>query len=192
MRVISILAIAVLVSSLVACTTSQSKLQKSWLQDGSVMISRAIPSKELNSQENRSLGFVPLPAESASTQTLFINLQHKRISFTDFNGSKKDFSIEYSAPISSGLRTILLKQEKPLWYAADDYFTKRALTVPPSGSESRYLRGALGSKAIFLDDSVAIHSSRRVAEEVGGIVLSEEAMNQLYELVADRASVSIS
>lgn len=78
---------------------------------------------------------------------------------------------------------VVLKQENPLWYAPDSYFTERGLAIPSPVAEGRFRRGALGPFALFLDSGIPIHTGPFWSREVGGLRISEEAGEALFALI---------
>jgi hypothetical protein len=80
--------------------------------------------------------------------------------------------------------TVQHKAENPLWYATDEYYTKRGLNIPAEGDAARFLKGALGNYAIFLDDNLTISSgSGYQLEEVNHLQVSERALADLFDQV---------
>ena len=84
------------------------------------------------------------------------------------------------APKLTGKSPVALKVNNPTWYAPDSYYEKRSLPVPQNGSKDRYLKGALGNQAIFLESGEAIHNSKIWSDEVGGIRVSKGIMEILF------------
>lgn len=82
--------------------------------------------------------------------------------------------------LKAGTYTLMHKQRAPLWYAGDSYFTNREIPVPASGDSNRYLRGALGDFALFIDRDISIHSSEIWTSEVGGLRVPEEEIRKIY------------
>jgi hypothetical protein len=101
------------------------------------------------------------------------------------------FLIEGSAQLATGTYTVLLKQQAPLWYAPDDYFTARGLDIPGQGARERFRRGALGSQAIFLSGETPIHAGPTWSDEVGGIRLDPTTMAALFEALHVGAQVVV-
>ncbi len=83
---------------------------------------------------------------------------------------------------------ILHKQATPLWYAPEQYFAARQMDVPAEGDRARYLRGALGEYAIYIDEKTPLHCTVWT-EEIGGIGLSDESLARLFYLLDIGASV---
>lgn len=112
--------------------------------------------------------------EDRSTPDLVIDLNN-----TDFVRSGP------ITPAVLGRHSVSLIQRSALWYAPDSYFENRGLSLPPSGSKERYLRGALGELAIFLDSGFVLHSGEVRCEEVLGFQVNGATL----EKVADSLDV---
>jgi hypothetical protein len=90
-----------------------------------------------------------------------------------------------------GAYAITLKQTDPLWYAPPTYFLRRGIKVPPEGSRTRFMKGALGHQALVLDKQIAIHTGPVWTDEIGGIKVSNEDMARLFETVTIGTKVEI-
>ena len=166
--------------------------QNQWLADGSIALYREVKSPP------------PIPITAASLHT-FAPIRGILSDSADQSFNQIRISLDAStqalmirglgaAPILvpvegashiSGLssQTIILKQEDPLWYAPDSYFTKRGITIPAPFAEERFRRGALGAFALFLDGGIPIHTGPFWSEEVGGLRISEEAGAALFAAI---------
>jgi hypothetical protein len=93
-----------------------------------------------------------------------------------------------------GMFQVLRKEKDPIWVAPDWHFVQRGLSVPAFDHPSRFIKGTLGTSALFLGDGIAIHGTdrpdlllvedpeaRRVS--AGCIRLTNEAARQLYHRV---------
>jgi hypothetical protein len=87
--------------------------------------------------------------------------------------------------------SVTRKETNPLWQAPPTYFLRRGLSVPVEGSPERSMRGALGARALFLDQGRVIHSGPVWNDDVGGIKLSSQDMAMLFEVVAVGATVEV-
>jgi YihY family inner membrane protein len=98
----------------------------------------------------------------------------------------------FTTPV--GLFQVLRKEKDPIWIAPDWHFVQRGQPVPAFDHPSRYIRGTLGTSALYLGDGIAIHgtdrpqlllnpdpAARRVS--AGCIRLTNEAARQLYHMV---------
>jgi hypothetical protein len=94
---------------------------------------------------------------------------------------------QISESIPAGAYKVGLIQRNPRWYAPDSYYTQRNLNVPPAGSAPRFLKGALGIGAIFLQPlntlnsllQVPLHCAKEFTEDVGGVQLPEDTYLEL-------------
>jgi membrane protein len=98
----------------------------------------------------------------------------------------------FTTPI--GMFQVLRKEKDPIWQAPDWYYVQRNIPIPAHDHPSRFIRGTLGTSALFLGDGIAIHGTdrpdlllnpdpeaRRVSH--GCIRLTNEAARQLYHRV---------
>ena len=83
------------------------------------------------------------------------------------------------------------KQKQPLWYAPNEYFTKRQLAVPASENRLRYRRGALGDLALYPTTTFPIHSAPLWSDEVGGLRISETDLAAIYFMLPVGAPVVV-
>jgi hypothetical protein len=89
--------------------------------------------------------------------------------------------------VPSGAYKVGLIQRNPRWYAPDAYYTSRNLKVPPAGSAPRFLKGALGVGAIFLQPlnalntllQIPLHCAKEYTADVGGVQLPENTYLEL-------------
>lgn len=148
----------------------------SFRSDGYVSINRIAP--QIATPETL-LGFLPA-LENNSGDWLQIDTKSKKLIL--FEGTKKlqEAAIEGDISLKPGRYEIKHKQRSPLWYAGDDYFEARGLSVPEVGHRERYRRGALGDFALFIDSDTPIHSSPEYNKEVGGIRIDDEQMRKIY------------
>jgi L,D-transpeptidase ErfK/SrfK len=98
----------------------------------------------------------------------------------------------FTTPI--GMFRVLRKEKDPVWIAPDWWYVQRNIPIPAHDHPSRFIRGTLGTTALFLGDGIAIHGTdrpelllnpdpeaRRVSH--GCIRLTNEAARQLYHRV---------
>jgi hypothetical protein len=93
------------------------------------------------------------------------------------------FPSEGAQNLKPGSFSITLKEEAPLWYAPTEYFTRRKMSVPEEGSRARFMRAALGNRALYLNDQTPIHSGPLWLGEIGGVQIKEREMEQLFSLI---------
>jgi hypothetical protein len=82
--------------------------------------------------------------------------------------------------LQAGSYTIAHKQRNPLWYAPDEYFSSRGLPIPGEGDKMRFLRGAYGDFALFIDADTAIHSGPFALDEIAGVRCDEKEMSKIF------------
>lgn len=93
-----------------------------------------------------------------------------------------------------GMFQVLRKEKDPTWIAPDWHFVQRGIPIPAFNHPSRFIKGTLGTSALFLGDGIAIHGTDRpellLAENpedrrvsAGCIRLTNEAARQLYHRV---------
>lgn len=183
------------------------------IRGGSILIARPAPqvnvmyaaarSLRLSGSEPRMLGFAPTSANDKDvvSQQLIATINRKastiKINGVKINGVK---ITEVGAPglvqrlsdsVPSGAYKVGLIQRNPRWYAPDAYYTRRNLQVPPAGSAPRFLKGALGIGALFLEPlnalntflQIPLHCAKEYTEDVGGIQLHEETYLELQSAV---------
>lgn len=83
------------------------------------------------------------------------------------------------------------KQKQPLWYAPNEYFTKRQLAVPATENRLRYRRGALGELALYPTTTFPIHSAPLWSDEVGGLRISAADLASIYFMLPVGAPVVV-
>lgn len=152
----------------------------SWLDSGTIVIASPLP--EVTSPSVRTmLGFLPADIDERGTW-LSISLSEKTARL--MKGAKEILSARINPMQKDGLAPgsyeLLHKQRNALWYAPEDYFTNRRMSVPPSGGNERYLRGALGDFVLYIDRNLPLHCSPISAPEIGGIRVQEADLARLY------------
>jgi hypothetical protein len=174
------------------CATSsfnpQSKEQ--WLPDGALALVRPIP-KEGNYPEPMARMRSSMTAEGDGLPRLIVESAKHTLTL-NLPGETPVVMKAYGAyALKHGSYSVALKQTDPLWYAPPTYFLRRGMKVPNEGNKSRYMRGALGRKALFIDKQVAIHTGPVWNEEIGGIKVSEDDMARLFETVGIGTTVEV-
>jgi hypothetical protein len=66
---------------------------------------------------------------------------------------------DFSTP--NGRFQVEFKERDPVWIAPDWYFLENRLPVPEANHPSRYMKGTLGSAAIYISPTLAIHGTDR-------------------------------
>jgi hypothetical protein len=85
--------------------------------------------------------------------------------------------------LPAGSFSITAREVAPLWYAPNPYFLDRGLPIPVEGSRERFKRAALGSRALYLNNQLPIHSGPVWLKDIGGIRLVEKDMLELFSFV---------
>ena len=185
---------------LVGCSTTTTPLTPSNVQTaetqksqtslgGYISLNRIAPAV---SSPASLLGFMPNPAGSdESTPWLKINTEAGTIQLMNGGQVVEETKIEGKLPIQPGSYTVKHKQRSPLWYAGDDYFLSRGLSIPEAGDKERYRRGALGDFALFVDNDASIHSAPVWTPEVGGLRIDDEKMKKIYYSMDVGATVTV-
>lgn len=92
---------------------------------------------------------------------------------------------------------VVMVSDNPVWIASEEYFLARGLPVPPEGDSRRFLKGILGSHAIYLSNEQVIHSGPSQAvlldptTRVHGYRISPEEMRVLLRHVESGMPVII-
>lgn len=156
-----------------------------WLGSGSLSIAR--PAPQINPQSNTSIfAFMPVASNKVPTNitptnsSLLVDRATNTISFYKGGSQLFNFKGEVAMDLPPGQYGVLLKQEQPMWYAPDRYFTERNLPLPGHGSAERFRRGALGDMAIFVTPELSIHSGPIGDPSIGGIRVLPQEMANIY------------
>lgn len=184
-------ALALLITS--STTTSFNPASaENWLPDGSVAIIRPIPKQNLFSEPMARMRSPIKPEiETATEPQLTVERTNHSMTLQIPGQSPITMRANGAYAMKAGTYSIALKQSDPLWYAPPTYFLRRGMKVPPEGSKARFMRGALGHKAIFIDKQIAIHSGPVWTEEIGGLRVSEEDMARLFESLPIGAKIQV-
>ncbi len=87
-----------------------------------------------------------------------------------------------------GMRRVLKKTEKPVWFKPDWAFLEEGLPVPPPRDPSRVVRGILGAYALDLGDQIKIHGTTetdRLGEPVshGCVRVGDDDLEFIFQAV---------
>jgi hypothetical protein len=183
LKVVSAAALSVHASLLVGCSSlsNPSTSAGSWLASGSLALSRPVP-PIFTTKGGRASAALPTTATSEIAQ-IIISRQDRTITAMQPGSAPMVFKTEGAQLLPMGSFSVTLKEDKPLWYAPNEYFTKRSLEVPDQGSRSRFMRAALGHRALYLNDQTPIHSGPVWLQEIGGVRVKQREMDQLYSMV---------
>ncbi len=191
-----------------------------FLKSGTIILSHALPSEgsgqiqspvvELASNSEAPAGrrqnqakpkiFAPLigyfpPAHAylpADNETwLEVDSRKKKLTLFKGKSAIKEIAGEGDVSIGEGDYYLQHKQKQPLWYAPDDYFTKRKLNVPGAGDRLRYRRGALGSYALYPTTTFPIHCGPVWSSDVGGLRVSAAELSSIYYMLPVGAPIVV-
>jgi hypothetical protein len=176
-----------------------SRSDKAWLLDGSLALSRPVPppSKLLAAAPLEVASDTPRASlkasstENSNAASIVISRNDKTLTAMRPGESPLVLRTEGAQHLKAGSFSITQKQEDPLWYAPNRYFTKRSLSVPPEGSRERFKRAALGSRTLFLNDQTPIHSGPVWMQEIGGLQVKPSEMAQIYSMIAIGTRVEV-
>jgi hypothetical protein len=166
---------------------------------GSILIARPAPkinvmyaaagSSGLPGSEPRMLGFAPISSEGKGliSQRPVATIKRSASTVTISGTNESGVVRHMSESVRSGTYKVGLMQRNPRWYAPDSYYTRRNLKVPPAGSAPRFLKGALGVGAIFLQPlhaintllQIPLHCAKEFTDDVGGVQVPENTYLEL-------------
>lgn len=132
------------------------------------------------------VGFFPLSIQfKPADNEVWMQIVKEKNQIEVYKGKEliKSISAEGSIALAPGEYPLQHKQRNPLWYAPDEYFSKRELRVPPRGDHFRYRRGALGNYAVYPTMDFVIHSGPFWSEEVGGLKVSEADLASIFVML---------
>lgn len=193
----------IFVATTCATPSFHSASAENWLPDGSLSLVRPVPrlsivseamaqpkSDLFNEPKARMRSPSEIPAPESAPQIVIETTKHTlTLSLPGENPVTVKAQGAYA--LKKGTYTVALKQMDPLWYAPPTYFLRRGMKVPPEGSKARYMRGALGHQALFFDKQAAIHSGPIWNDEIGGVKLSQQDMNRLFETVTIGTQIQV-
>lgn len=176
---------------------------ENWLPDGSLSLVRPVPRLSMVSEAmaqpksdvfNEPKARMRSPSEIPSPNVaplIVIETTKHTLTLSIPGEDPLTVKAQGAYALKKGTYSVALKQMDPLWYAPPTYFLRRGIKVPPEGSKARFMRGALGHQALFFDKQVAIHSGPIWNDEIGGVKLSQEDMNRLFETVAIGTQIQV-
>ena len=188
------LSLTVLISSslgLTGCAISpapDADLSSTQLAGGYISLNRVAPPI---ASPSTLLGFMPDASSEKDTPWLKLRLQDNTLLLMKGDAVVEQSKIEGSFALEPGIYSLQHKQRSPLWYAGDEYFTLRGLSVPTVGDKERYRRGALGDFALFVDSDASIHSAPIWTQEVGGLRIDDEKMKKIYYALDVGAKIQV-
>jgi hypothetical protein len=174
-----------------------------WLQSGSLALSRPLPglpspsssakagAAALQSPENALASALTDSSTEGGATSITILKREGTLTASRPGSTPLVLKTDGTQYLREGSFSVTQKEEGPLWYAPKEYFTSRALPIPPEGSRQRFKRAALGSRAIYLNDQTPIHSGPVWLKEIGGVRVNSSAMNELYSMIQVGTRVDI-
>jgi len=154
-----------------------------WLESGALALSRPVPPAMTAMKRPDNAPQTAPPTASLEVTQLVVSRSDRTIALIQPGSSPLVFKTEGAQSLPGGSFSITLKEADPLWYAPNEYFTNRSLQVPAQGSRARFMRAALGHRALYLNDQTPIHSGPVWLKEIGGLRLKQQEMEQLYSMV---------
>ncbi len=185
-----VLSLCVILGSGCATLRGHPSTSAGWLQNGSLALSRPVPpaisSDRARLSENKATALM-----SADVSSVVVSRSSRTITATQHGSAPQTFKADGAQHLLPGTFSITIKEDAPLWYAPDDYFTKRSLPVPEEGNRARFMRAALGKRALYLNNQSPIHSGPVWLDEIGGLRLKSSDMAILYSLVTVGTRVEV-
>lgn len=167
------------------------KSHRGWISSGVLAVSRPVPEVgAAQVAEPAMLGFMP-NKHSSSGASVVVDRASRTLHLISSAGEQIPFSAEGAEGMRPGVYNIVLKQTEPVWYAPPSYFELRGLRVPGEGDKERFRRGALGSRALFIDGDTSIHEGPVQSAEVGGLRLAPEDMTTVFDSLPIGARVEV-
>lgn len=173
----------ILGAGLFACSSSKTSTNSEGtnvLRDGVVALSRPVPQSVTSDPMRPMLGFMPSSSSTAS-RALVIDRDSGKVSLIVSGVEVGVGNGPALRELPAGNYRVKLVQQDPVWYAPDSYFELRQVPVPEQFAAERFRRGALGSRAIFLDNDIIIHSSEAWDDTVGGLQIPDESLARFFD-----------
>jgi hypothetical protein len=182
--------VCALLSTGCATLGTRSSARDGWLENGSLTLSRPVPS-DTSAPRARLSDKAAESLMSTEVAHVVVSRSSQTITALQPGSAPQVFKAEGAQHLSQGTFSITVREEKPLWYAPNEYFTKRSLPVPKQGSRSRFMRAALGQRALYLNDQTPIHAGPVWLHEIGGLRIRHSDMEQLYSMVTVGTRVEV-
>ena len=168
---------------------------ETWLTDGNLALLRPVPKQNLYSEKTSSEPMArmrpPEPEQSNIPPHLIVHGASHSLTLSLPGSAPITIKAQGTYAMKPGSYAVALKQHDPLWYAPPTYFLRRGIQVPADGTKARFMRGALGNKAIFLDREIPIHSGPMWTEEIGGLRVSTDDMARIFDAVTVGGRVEV-
>lgn len=178
------------------------QFSSNFLKSGTIILSRKMPESnapvsDLSKQHLMSplIGYIPptkgfLPASNEA----WMEIDSASKTLVVFQGDRILAQAQAEGNIDMPKGTVVAlqqKQERPVWYATDEYYTRRELTPPPAGARERFLRGALGSKVLYPTATLPIHSAPLWSDDIGGLRVERAQLTALFNALPVGASIVV-
>ena len=155
---------------------------ETWLSDGNLALLRPVPKQNHYSEKTSSEPMArmrpPEPEQSNIPPHLIVHGASHSLTLSLPGSAPITIKAQGTYAMKPGSYAVALKQNDPLWYAPPTYFL-------------RFMRGALGNKAIFLDREIPIHSGPMWTEEIGGLRVSADDMARIFDAVTVGGQVEV-
>lgn len=176
------LCVSVILSTGCANFSARTSSSTGWLESGSLALSRPVPSGVSTARARLSDAAIK-DLTASDVSHIVVSRSSRTITALNPGSAPQVFKAEGAQYLPQGTFSITVKEESPLWYAPNEYFTKRSLPVPEQGSRTRFMRAALGQRTLYLNDQTPIHSGPVWLREIGGVRIKGSDMKQLYSLI---------
>ncbi len=167
----------------------KSKEAVNYEKSGMIAIAESIPQTK-NDLTPEMLSFLSTDDEILDNW-LLINTEENTINIKKGNKTLNSFRIKENIGLRPGMYSVFYKELNPLWYANDNYYFLRQLPVPDKESQKRYVKGALGDCAIYLNDKMAIHDSKISSLDVEGIRVDSNDIRKIYASLKAGALIKV-
>lgn len=188
-------------SGLIGCSSLSDRSANpnsfAWLNSGELTFGGAVPTAKQKSPSlskrtdynQYAYGFSP--TAPAGSKSLILDTSRKTAKLMQAGKEIARAKLLDSSGMTPGEYQVAHKQRNPLWYAPQDYFSSRGISVPVEGDKRRYLRGAFGDFALFVSPSEAIHSGPFSLSELNGARVEEQDFAKIFYLVEVGDSIRI-
>jgi lipoprotein-anchoring transpeptidase ErfK/SrfK len=184
--------VGLVATSTVGCTSIKNPTNagSQWLASGSLALSRPVPTQGIAIKPSAAS---PDSSMGAEPEVARIVVSRNDRTITALRPGTQPIVVkaEGAQHLPAGSFSVTIKEENPLWYAPTTYFSKRSLQIPEEGSRARFMRAALGNRALYLSNQAPIHSGPVWLDEIGGIRVKQPDMEQIYSMVAVGTRVEV-
>ena len=188
-------------AGLIGCSSITDRTVKpnsfAWLNSGELTFSGAVPTAQQKSpsltkrSDYNQYGYGFSPTAATGPKSLILDTSRKTARLMQSGKELASAKLLDSSGMTPGSYQVAHKQRNPLWYAPQDYFSSRGISVPVEGDKRRYLRGAFGDFALFVSPTEAIHSGPFALSELNGARVEEQDFAKIFYLVEVGDSIKI-